>query len=206
VSLQPLRWIFLLALLVCSDVAFARAPTIAGLAKERATAVDAAIQTEMEKQHAVGVAIGIVENGKVVYSKGYGLADREKNIPVTTDTMFRWASCSKMLTAIASMQLEQKGALNINADVRNYVPEFPDKHGTITARELLDHQGGIVHYDNGPVIRTERKYRMPHPFADVILALDTFKESPLVNPPGEKFSYSTYGYILLSAVLQRAGK
>ncbi|QBB71066.1 class A beta-lactamase-related serine hydrolase [Pseudolysobacter antarcticus] len=196
----------LLVLLVCSDIALARAPTIGGLSRDRAIAVDAAVEAEMKNQHVVGVAVGIVENGKVVYSKGYGLADREKNIPVTTDTMFRWASCSKMLTAIATMQLVQKNALNIDADVRKLVPEFPDKGVTITTRELLDHQSGIVHYDNGKVIRTQRSYAMPHPFADVILALDTFKESPLVNPPGEKYSYSTHGFILLSAVVQRAGK
>jgi CubicO group peptidase (beta-lactamase class C family) len=126
-------------------------------------------------------------------------------LPVTTATLFRWASVSKPITAIAAMQLAERGKLDLDADVRKYVPEFPDKGVKITARELLGHQGGIVHYDNGPVIRTERKYTMPHPFADVINALDTFKESPLVNAPGDKFSYSTYGFVLLSAVVQRAG-
>lgn len=204
--LRRLVFASLLVLLAFTDIAFARAPTFDALSKARSAAVDAAVKAEMEKQHAVGVAIGIVEGGKVVYSKGYGLADREKNVPVDTDTMFRWASCSKMLTAIASMQLEHKGELNIDADVRRYVPEFPDKHVTITSRELLDHQSGIVHYNNGRVIRTERQYPILHPFADVILALDTFKQSALVSRPGDKFSYSTHGYILLSAVVQRAGK
>ena len=82
----------------------------------------------------------------------------------------------------------------------------PDKGVTITTRELLDHQSVTVHYNNGPVIHVERSYPTPHPFADVIVALDTFKESPLVNPPGDKYSYSPHGFILLSAVVQRAGK
>jgi len=56
------------------------------------------------------------------------------------------------------------------------------------------------------VVRTEKQYAVPHPFADVVVALDTFKDSPLVNQPGTKYSYSTHGYILLSAVIERAGK
>ena len=73
-------------------------------------------------------------------------------------------------------------------------------------RHLLCHQGGIVHYTNGKVIRTKRDYPVAHPFENVIYALDTFKESPLVNKPGEKYSYSTRGYMLVSAVVERAGK
>ena len=72
--------------------------------------------------------------------------------------------------------------------------------------QLLSHLGGIVHYSNGRVIRTEREYDTPHPYEDVILALDTFKESPLVSRPGVRHSYSSHGFILASAVVQRAGK
>lgn len=173
----------------------------------RAKAVDKAIAGEMKKQQLVGVAVGVIENGRIVYLKGYGLADREKRIPVSSKTKFRWASISKTLTAIVAMQLVEQGKLDLKADVRNYVPEFPKKReGRITPRDLLCHQGGIVHYTNGRVIRTKRRYKSPHPFADVVLALDTFKESPLVNAPRAKYSYTTRGYILLSAVVQRAGK
>ncbi|HJN88820.1 MAG TPA: serine hydrolase domain-containing protein, partial [Verrucomicrobiota bacterium] len=70
---------------------------------------------------------------------------------------------------------------------------------------LLCHQGGIVHYTNGKVIRTKRDYPVVHPYENVIFALDDFKESPLVNEPGEKYSYSTRGYMLASAVVERAG-
>ncbi|MEM7457220.1 MAG: serine hydrolase domain-containing protein, partial [Planctomycetota bacterium] len=64
--------------------------------------------------------------------------------------------------------------------------------------------GGIVHYRNGRVIRTEREYETDNPFESVILALDTFKESPLVSVPGESYNYTTHGFILLSAVVERA--
>jgi CubicO group peptidase (beta-lactamase class C family) len=180
--------------------------TLPSLSAAQVAAVDAAVRTEMDKQKAVGLAIGIVRDGVVVYTKGYGLADREKGVPVSNSTMFRWASCSKPLTAVAAMQLVQAGQLALDADVRSLVPEFPDHGAVITVRHLLCHQGGIVHYSNGKVIRTKRDYSTSHPFRDVVVALDTFKESPLVNPPGTKYSYTTHGYILLSAAVERAGR
>ena len=170
-------------------------------------AVDEAARGAMAKQQLVGLAVGVVVDGKVAYLQGYGFADREAKTPVDPKaTQIRWASCSKPVTAVAALQLAEKGLLDLDADVRRYVPEFPDKGVKITARQLLCHQAGIVHYTNGKVVRTERKYDAPHPFKDVVLALDMFKESPLVNPPGEKFAYTTHGYILLSAVVERAGK
>lgn len=173
----------------------------------RAAAADRAAAAEIEKQGLVGTAVVVIDGGAIAWSKGYGYADREKQVPVDpAATQFRWASVSKPVTAVAALQLVERGLLDLDADVRRYVPEFPDKGAMITARQLLCHQGGIVHYANGKVVRTVRTYTDPHPFADVVVALDTFKESPLVNPPGEAFAYSTHGYILLSAVVQRAGK
>jgi CubicO group peptidase (beta-lactamase class C family) len=195
-----------LLLLLWTTSSFARAPIAQPLKPEKAAAVDAAIQAEMQKEQVVGMAIGIIEKGQLQYLKGYGLADREKNIPVTTDTMFRWASCTKPIAAIAALQLAEKGQLDLDADMRKYVPEFPDKGVVITAREILCHQSGIVHYSNGKVIETKRKYSTPHPFADPVVSLDHFKDSPLLFKPGEKFSYSSYAYLLLSAVAERAGK
>jgi CubicO group peptidase (beta-lactamase class C family) len=160
----------------------------------------------MQKQQIVGLAVGIIQNGQIVYMKGYGFADQENRVPVTSQTLFRWASCSKPLTAVATLQLMEKDQLDLDTAVRQYVPEFPDQRVVITPRQLLSHQSGIVHYANGRVIRTQRQYTTPHPFEDVVLALDTFKESPLLHTPGEKVSYTTHGYILLSAVVQRAGK
>lgn len=168
-------------------------------------AIDTAVREEMERQELVGVAVGVIRDGKVAYTAGYGYADREREVPVTHDTLFRWASISKPVTAIVAMQLVEQGELDLAADIRQYVPEFPQKGAPITTEQLLAHLGGIVHYTNGPVIRTEREYDAPHPYESVILALDTFAPSPLVNQPGERYSYSTHGYILASAVVERAG-
>ena len=169
-------------------------------------AVDTAMQDEMKQQELVGLAVGVIQNRRVEYVRGFGWADRERKVPVTRQTLFRWASISKSLTGVASMQLWEKGKLDLNADVRRYVPEFPAKPTPISIRHLLCHPGGIVHYSNGPMVVTVRGYEQANPFKNVVLALDTFKRSPLVNAPGEKYAYTTHGFILLSAAVERAGK
>ena len=169
-------------------------------------AVDTAMRDEMKQQELVGLAVGVIKNGHIEYLKGYGWADREKQMPVTRQTLFRWASISKSLTAVAALQLWERDRLKQEEDVRKYVPEFPAKAAPITVRHLLCHQGGIVHYTNGSVVVTLRRYENPNPFKSVLLALDTFKHSPVVNAPGEKYAYTTHGFILLSAAVERAGK
>ena len=197
-----MRSIRIATALICFSMLLAPVAPAAPLAKR----VDHAMRDEMARQGLVGLAVGIIQDGEITHLNGYGLADREQRVPVTRQTMFRWASISKSLTAVAAMQLWEHGDLDLEREARRYVPEFPDKGATIRVRHLLCHQGGIVHYTNGKVIRTKRDYPVAHPFENVIYALDTFRESPLVNQPGEKFSYTTHGYILLSAVVERAGK
>ena len=177
-----------------------------GFTAELAQRMDEAARAEMVRQQIVGLAVGVIQEGRISYLKGYGWSDREKRISVSRKTMFRWASISKSLTALVAMQLWEKGQLKLDGDVRQYVPEFPDKAQRITPRQLLSHQGGIVHYSNGPVVVTLRQYDQPNPFESVLLAVDTFKESPLVNLPGQKYAYTTHGFILLSAAVERAGK
>jgi CubicO group peptidase (beta-lactamase class C family) len=160
----------------------------------------------MEKQKLVGLSVGVLRDGRVVYLQGYGLADRENKVRVTPKTVFNWASNSKPLAAVLAMQLVETKLLDLDADVRKYVPEFPRKDSVVTVRHLLCHQSGIPHYANGKVVPTERTSATRLPFLDPVLALDRFNRSPLLFTPGDKVSYSSYAYILLSAVVQRAGK
>ena len=177
-----------------------------GLAASLSQRIDEAAKSEMERQQIVGLAVGIIQGGRISYLKGYGWANRENRVPVSRKTMFRWASISKSLTALSALQLWEKDQLKLDGDVRQYVPEFPDQGQRITPRQLLSHQGGIVHYSNGPVVVTLRQYDQPNPFENVLFALDTLKASLLVNAPGEKYAYTTHGFILLSAAVERAGE
>jgi len=177
----------------------------ADLTRQQTDAVDAAVRAQIEKQKLVGVAVGVVHEGRVAYLKGYGLADSEAKVPVTTRTVFNWASNSKPVAAVLAMQLVERGTLDLDADVRKLVPEFPDKGKVITLRRLLCHQSGLPHYTNGKVVPITRTYVGDWPLMDPTLAIDKFGGSPLLFEPGAKMSYTTYGYILLCAVVQRAG-
>ncbi len=163
------------------------------------------IEAEVAEKNIVGLSAGFAVPDRPIGTMHFGWQDREAEIPASDDTMYRWASISKPVTAVVVMQLVNEGELDLDRNVRDYVPEFSEKPWPITARQLLCHQGGIVHYTNGTVIETKRDYDVEHPFQDVVVALDNFHESPLVAEPGTMYSYTTRGYILLSAVAQRAG-
>ncbi len=203
-SLALLRLAFVLASPLCaagSDLLGAP------LGPKAAALVDAAVRAEMTRQEAVGVAVGVIRGAKVVYLRGYGYADKEAGTPVTVRTLFRWASVSKPVTAVAALQLFEQGRLGLDDDILKYLPEFPRKDPPpITVRQLLCHQAGVVHYSNGPVLGTKREYPgLAHPLTDPVNAMDVFNRSPLVSTPGAAYNYSTHGYVLLSAVVQRAG-
>ncbi len=181
-------------------------PPRAAASQVLADALTRRIEEEMERQGIVGMSVAVVMDGRIIYEKGFGWEDRENQIRASEKTMYRWASISKPVTAVAAMQLWERGDLDLDTSVSYYVPEFPDLGYTITSNQLLCHQGGIVHYRNGEVVSTLREYTSPHPFEDTTMALDKFNQSPLVAEPGTKYSYTTHGYMLLGAVVQRAGK
>jgi CubicO group peptidase (beta-lactamase class C family) len=90
-----------------------------------------------------GASIAVIEHGRLVFNKGYGIANLEYDIPITPDTVFHVASVSKQFTAMAVVLLEQEKKLSVDDDVKKYLPELPDYGATITIRNLLQHTGGI---------------------------------------------------------------
>ncbi len=175
-----------------------------GLSANQVTAIEQSIAAEMSRQKLVGVSVGILQNGEIAFTGGAGLSNREKKTPMTTNTVVNWASNSKPVVAMLAMQLAEQGKLDLDADVRKYVPEFPKKDYPITTRQLLCHQSGLPHYSNGRIIpspeaRDEQKDLNP------LFAIKRFDRSPLIFVPGTKTDYSSHAYVLLSAVVQQAG-
>ncbi len=186
------------------DDTVARPITVArrGFDEAAGAALDRDITAWMQKKRAVGLTIAAARGNRPFDVRSYGFADFAARRPAGEDTLYRWASISKPLTAVAAMQLRDRGKIDLDADVRPLVPEFDDPGAPITARQLLAHTAGITHYRGARA--TPRSYDGPHPFADRILALDVFRATPLVAPPGQRYHYSTHGYALLGAVLERA--
>ena len=89
--------------------------------------VDQAMLNELTEQQLIGLAIGIVQGGQIVHVNGYGLANREEKTPITRNTMFRWASVSKSVTAVTGIQLWERGKLELDSELQRYVMEFPAK-------------------------------------------------------------------------------
>lgn len=144
-----------------------------------------------------GLALAVAIDGKIIYSEGFGYADLEQRVPVWPTTKFRIGSISKPLTATALMQLVEAGKVDLDAPVQRYLASFPDKGSVITVRMLAAHLGGIRHY-RGNEMEIQQHYN------NVLDGLKIFENDPLIAPPGTKFSYSSYGFNLLSAVIQSA--
>jgi serine beta-lactamase-like protein LACTB, mitochondrial len=144
-----------------------------------------------------GLSVAVAVDGKIVYSEGFGYADLEERVPVWPTTKFRIGSVSKPLTSAALVLLVEQGKLDLDAPVQKYVPTFPGKGSPITSRMLAGHLGGIRHYKDDEFLISKH-------YDNVVEGLKIFQDDPLVAPPGTQFNYSSYGYNLLSAVVQGA--
>ncbi|MBS1839723.1 MAG: beta-lactamase family protein [Acidobacteria bacterium] len=175
------------------------APRTASTESSHAAAIEHARNTAKEwlARGIPGFNVAVAIDGKIVYSEGFGLADLEERTPATQITKFRIGSISKPLTSAALMKLVEAGRIDLDAPIQKYVPTFPDKGALITPRMLAGHLGGIRHYkENEP---DSQKH-----YDSVVAGLERFQNDPLVVPPGTKFSYSSYGYNLLSAAIEAA--
>lgn len=180
----------------------------AGLTAEREAAVSKAITDAMSERSIPGVSAAVARGGEIVFAEGFGKADLENDVPVTADTMFRLASVSKSFTAVLAMQLAEAGLLDLDGDVRRYVPAFPKKAWPTTARQLLGHLGGIRHYageEFGADPVDGRAFEENgRPYATLLEGLDLFKDDPRVAEPGTEYHYTTHGYTLLGCALEAA--
>jgi CubicO group peptidase (beta-lactamase class C family) len=174
------------------------------LEPETSFALDELLAATVGKNGLVGVSLACVVDGKLVDVRSRGWEDFHGDVPASDETRYRWASISKPLTSVACARLVARGEFDLEADVRQLVPEFPDKGATIRARDILCHQSGITHYQGAR--RTWREYEGAHPFEELACGLDLFAESPLRFTPGAEFAYSTHAWTLLGVALERASK
>ena len=160
----------------------------------------ASIQSEAYRLHhkVPGLSVAVAIDNKIVFSRGYGFANLKDMKTVNEDTMFRLASVSKPITAVLAMELEQQGKLHRNHFARDYVKELPGLH-TYRIWHLLSHQSGVRHYD-GKNFDTDNQYDT------MVKAIDRFKNDKLRFSPGQEYHYSTHGFTVLGAVIEKAAK
>ncbi len=178
-------------------LSIAGAHSVAGQVPDHTNDIDQIVFDVMRKQQIPAATVAVARNGRVIYSKAFGTADIENNVPATSETLIRTSSLAKPISATAAMTLVEAGKLDLDAPVQKYCPAFPQKPWAVTTRELLTHTSGIRHY------KPHEEESTRH-FRNTAEALQLFANDPLLFKPGTKYSYSTYGYTLLTCVIEGA--
>jgi CubicO group peptidase (beta-lactamase class C family) len=175
-----------LSLVSCAP--YAKKPELSGK-------IDALFQAYSQSS-APGACVSVIKDGQVLYSKGYGLANLEERLPVTTATNFRLASVTKQFTAMAIMMLADRGKLSFDDSMARVLPGTPAYLQGIRIRHLLNHTSGIVDYES--LIPDSQTVQVLD--RDVLALLSTIDTTYF--PAGSKFQYSNSGYALLSLVVE----
>jgi CubicO group peptidase (beta-lactamase class C family) len=165
-----------------------------------APSVDA-VFAEYAKPGSPGCSLAVVQNGNIVYEKGYGLASIEHGVPIDPKkTVFDIGSTSKQITAASILLLAQDGKLSLDDEVRKHVPELPDYGTPVTIRHLLHHTSGIRDYIN-LMAMGGINFEDWTTGADALAAIA--RQKALDFKPGSEHSYSNSGYFLLSQIVER---
>ena len=168
--------------------------------------LEAYLELVVAAKHPPGLSVAVVKDGSLVYANGFGVADGPGNVPTTRNTVYHWWSMTKIPTAVAVMQLHERGLLDIDDPVRKYLPFFKvtykgSDQPVVTVRQLLNHTAGLsnaapeifkwVHVEGDPPVNQTEF--LIEKFADY---------SELLFVPGEKTQYSNVGYMVLGAVIE----
>ncbi len=140
-----------------------------------------------------GITVLIAKDGKVLYKKAFGLADIESNTPLSVDNVFPIGSMTKQFTAVAVLQLVNEGKINLNDDIKKYLPDYNSHNKIITIENLLTHTSGILGFGNA-----EQKFTSKE---DII---DAIQNDELLFEPGSNFRYSNSAFYLLGLIIEKA--
>lgn len=153
------------------------------------------VESYMEETKVPGMSICVSYKNDIIWSEGFGFADIENNVFVTPLSKFRVASVSKPITAVLTAYLHEKGCLDIDAKIYNYVKSFPKKRWDFSIRDLICHGAGIRHYRDA-----DTTYKKFH--SNIQSGLKIFQHDTLLFEPKSRFSYSSYSYNLVGAAIE----
>jgi CubicO group peptidase (beta-lactamase class C family) len=189
---------FLIILILSCCTAFADAQGV----DSRLEAFRKFATVQMKENQVPGMTIGYIQWGNegedIVWIEAFGYSDLENQVPARLNSGYRLGSVSKPMTAAAVLLLAEQGKIDLDAEVQKYVPYFPKKKWPVTVRQVLGHIGGISHYKDYKVEGRIKEHKNTRE------AIAIFENFDLVAEPGTKYSYSSYGYNLLAAVVEGA--
>jgi CubicO group peptidase (beta-lactamase class C family) len=175
----------------------AAAPTLASLSPAD---LDAFISATVAAQHAIGVTVGVMQDGQLIFAKGYGLANVEAKTPVGTGTLFAVGSVTKQFTCAVALQLEQEHKLSFDDPIAKYEPTLT-RAADIQVRDVAGMISGYRDYY--PLDFVDRPMAAPRAGIEVVR---DFARRPLDFEPRSRYSYSNTGYVLLGHIAEVAGK
>lgn len=155
---------------------------------------------EFDRADSPGCAVGVVRDGRLVYAKGYGMANLERAEPLTPSTVFYLASVSKQFTAASVGVLAVAGRLSLDDDVRRYVPELPDYGHRITIRHLVHHTSGLRDYLE---LMDMAGMSLEEPQTPTAILALVARQRATNFTPGERYLYSNTGYFLIPIIVER---
>lgn len=162
--------------------------------------VDSILQ-KYEQPNSPGLSIGIIKDGKIIYSKGIGLATLEYDVKNSDSTVFSIASIAKQFTAACAWALIKENKLSLDDDIRTFLPELPEKKDIIKVRHLLNHTSGFRDYNSSMYLAGfdyDKEYYDNQTVYDIAR-----KQKNMTNLPGEKVLYGNTSYNLLTLIIER---
>jgi CubicO group peptidase (beta-lactamase class C family) len=186
------------AALVSACVAFADPPTDPPTDSAIVAAADKLAAEALSMPGAAGLSVAFARNGKVILSKGYGLAEVEHDVKADEDSMFRMGSITKQFTAAAIMRLVEQGRISLDDSITKHVPGYNTQSREITVRHLLTHTSGIKSYTEIKRVMVDEPERE---FTHQEM-LDMVQNEPLAFEPGTAHAYSNTGYYLLGMIIE----
>lgn len=168
---------------------------------QQAAASDDLLQQIMERDRLPSLSVTVSVDGELAYQRALGHADITTKIPATPDTVYAQGSVTKVLTATLAMQLADAGRLDLDDSVRKYCSAFPEKYGGVSIHQLLAHTAGVRHYDYR---RFEEDFMNSTAYENIPDAMQKFANDPLVTAPGQKYHYSSWGYVVVACALENA--
>ena len=156
--------------------------------------------SEWDSENSAGVAIGIIQDGKLIYTKAYGMGNLDYNIPLSASSKFYIASTAKQFTAACIALLSMEGKIDLDDEIQKYIPELPEYENKITIRNLIHHTSGLRDYLELMDMRGQS-------FEDYFTINDGLKLIAKQNTtnfiPGDEYLYSNSGYIILAEIVNR---
>jgi len=156
--------------------------------------------SEWDKPDSPGCALGVIRDGRLIYARGYGMANLEYDVPITPKTVFRVASMSKQFTAACIALLVERGLISLDDDVRKYIPELPDYGYVVRVKHLIYHTSGIRDYLSlmSMACKRDEDYYTAEEALELLC-----RQRKLNFRPGNRFLYSNSNYFLLGVIVER---